>query len=55
MIPENNFRSPTPEKVTAQIYPLEKYTVKWGDIEQLSMFFLNKLDELNYMTSILQT
>ena len=30
-------------------------TVKWGDIEQFSMFFLNKIDSLNHMAPILQT
>ena len=30
-------------------------TVKWGDIEQFSMFFLYKIDYHNYMGPILQT
>ena len=32
-----------------------KSTVKWGDIEQFSMFFLNKIDYHNHMAPILQT
>ena len=28
MIPEENYQSPTPKKVSVQIYPLEKYTLK---------------------------
>ena len=30
-------------------------TVKWGDVEQFSMFFLNKIDYNNHMAPILQT
>ena len=30
-------------------------TIKWGDIEQFSMFFLNKIDYHNHMAPILQT
>ena len=30
-------------------------TVKWGSIEQFSMFFLNKIDCLDHMAPILQT
>ena len=29
--------------------------VKWGDIEQFSRFFLNKIDDHNHMAPILQT
>ena len=29
--------------------------MKWGDIEQFSMFFLNKTNDLNQMAPILQT
>ena len=30
-------------------------TIKWGDIEQFSMIFVNKIDCLNHITPILQT
>ena len=31
------------------------YTIKWGNTEQFSMFFLNKIDYPNCMAPILQT
>ena len=31
------------------------HTVKWGNTEQFSIFFLNTIDYLNHMAPILQT
>ena len=31
------------------------HTVKWGNTEQFSIFFLNEIDYLNHMAPILQT
>ena len=40
---------------TLQNLQCQLSTVKWGDIEQFSMFFLSKIDYLNHMAPILQT
>ena len=34
MIPKNKYQAPTPKKVTVQIYPLEKYTLRKKTLEK---------------------
>ena len=34
MIPEKNFPSPTLKKLTVQIYPPEKYIVRWKPLDK---------------------